>query len=77
MHQGAQFVPTKRSLQQQDRAPLATLEETLSRIAIQRLVQNWTAETYQAVVEMVADIYWLQDQEVRAKVLKTAKKLGV
>lgn len=73
---GVQYVPKKNSLKQQDRLPVETLEQAVGRITARRIAAGWSAQTYDEVIQIVADIFWITDKDLRKKVLVASKQIG-
>lgn len=71
-----QYVPKKPSLKQEDRLPVQTLEQAIGRLAFRRIAAEWSPETYDEVIQIVADIFWITDKDLRKKVLAAVKEIG-
>ena len=67
----------KPSLQQQDRLPCSSYDDTLWRLVQIRCDQSVTDEAYYLTVKLVADIYWRSDRRVIADVRKLANQVEV
>lgn len=69
-------VPRKPSLQQRDRLPVATYEEAVRRLVCYRLDEALPDEGYDALVEIVADIFWASDRKLRSDVIAALRQIG-
>lgn len=74
---GMARVYRKPSLQQEDRLPVGTYDQAISRLVTIRIDESLSDEAYDVAVTIVADIFWATDKRVRADVIKAAREIGV
>lgn len=65
----------KPSLQQQDRLPVSSYEEAVRFLVFKRCDPTVSDDTYSALVEITADIYWRQDRIVRRDVIVASREI--
>lgn len=69
-------VPRKPSLQQEDRLPVSTVDEVVHYLVQKRLENTISDETYDELIKLASDIFWLTERDLRAKVVKAARQIG-